>query len=60
MIAENFTTEDKANDIRKFFKEHEFKGTEPSVEQALEHISINVNLLQRDTAVLTKMLSSYD
>jgi aminopeptidase N len=58
-MTENFNTEEQAQEVDKFFKEHQFKGTEPSVEQALESIRIQVEWLQRDKEILAKFLSSY-
>lgn len=47
-ITENFTTEERAEEVKMFFKEHPFAGTERTVSQSVETIQLNSAWLQRD------------
>ncbi|XP_058458878.1 puromycin-sensitive aminopeptidase isoform X1 [Malaya genurostris] len=47
-LTENFSTEERALEVEKFFEEHEFPGTERTVSQSIETIRLNVAWLKRD------------
>lgn len=47
-VCENFSTEEKAQEVEQFFKDHPYPGTERTVQQACESIRLNVEWLKRD------------
>jgi len=55
-VIENFVTEEKAADVETFFREHEFPGTERTVQQSVEQIRLNEAWLKRDFANVGKFL----
>lgn len=57
-LTENFATEEKAQEVEQFFKEHSFPGTERTVGQSLETIRLSVDWLRRDLDSITAYLDS--
>lgn len=57
-LTENFATEEKAQEVEQFFKEHQFPGTERTVGQSLETIRLNVDWLRRDLDSIKAYLDS--
>lgn len=57
-LTENFASEEKAQEVEKFFKENEFPGTERTVSQSVETIRLNAAWLQRDLPNITDYLST--
>ena len=57
-LTENFASEEKAQEVEKFFQENEFSGTERTVSQSVETIRLNAAWLQRDLPKITEYLSS--
>lgn len=55
-LTENFATEEKAQEVEQFFKEHSFPGTERTVGQSLETIRLSVDWLRRDLDSITAYL----
>lgn len=58
-ITENFSSEEKANEIEKFFASRNSQGTERAVQQSLENIRLNAAWLQRDAEAIKNYLKSY-
>ncbi|XP_018320972.2 puromycin-sensitive aminopeptidase [Agrilus planipennis] len=56
--TENFVTEEKAQEVDNFFKEHKCPGTERSVQQAVETIRLNSAWLARDTDAIRQYLAA--
>lgn len=56
-LTENFASEEKAQEVEKFFQENEFSGTERTVSQSVETIRLNAAWLQRDLPNITDYLS---
>lgn len=57
-LTENFATEERAQEVEKFFEEHAFPGTERTVSQSVETIRLNAAWLQRDLPAVTAYLTS--
>lgn len=57
-LTENFASEERAQEVEKFFKEHEFPGTERTVSQSVETIRLNAAWLQRDLPAVTEYLKA--
>lgn len=55
--TENFASEERAQEIEQFFKEHKSPGTERTVSQSLESIRRNAAWLKRDTEAIRQFLS---
>ncbi|XP_058067309.1 puromycin-sensitive aminopeptidase isoform X2 [Anopheles bellator] len=55
-LTENFSTEERAQEVEQFFREHEFAGTERTVSQSIETIRLNANWLRRDLDTITAYL----
>lgn len=58
-VAGGFKTEEKAVEVEQFFKEHQLKGVERSVKQALEKIRIGKDWMERDAGGLQSFLDKY-
>ena len=58
-LTENFASEERAQEIETFFKEHEFPGTERTVSQSVESVRLNAAWLQRDLIGVTEYLNAY-
>lgn len=58
-LTENFASEEKAQEVENFFKQHEFPGTERTVQQSVETIKLNTAWLQRDLPSITEYLKNY-
>ncbi|XP_076380001.1 puromycin-sensitive aminopeptidase isoform X3 [Megalopta genalis] len=56
IVTENFVTEEQANDVENFFKEHPTPGTERTVQQSVESIRLNVAWLARDLDSIKEFL----
>jgi puromycin-sensitive aminopeptidase len=56
-LTENFATEEMAEEVQSFFLEHEFPGTERTVQQSIETIRLNAAWLKRDLSALTNYLA---
>ncbi|KAL0270641.1 UNVERIFIED_CONTAM: hypothetical protein PYX00_007987 [Menopon gallinae] len=57
--TENFVSEQKAQEIEQFFREHPCPGAERTVQQSLETIRLNEEWLKRDEASIRAFLSSF-
>lgn len=57
-LTENFASEERAQEVEKFFQENEFSGTERTVSQSVETIRLNAAWLQRDLPNITEYLST--
>lgn len=57
-LTENFATEERAQEVETYFKQHEFPGTERTVSQSVETIRLNAGWLQRDLRAVTAYLNS--
>lgn len=57
-LTENFASEEKAQEVEKFFQENEFSGTERTVSQSVETIRLNAAWLQRDLPNITEYLNT--
>ncbi|XP_011304312.1 puromycin-sensitive aminopeptidase isoform X2 [Fopius arisanus] len=55
-LTENFSSEEKALEIEKFFKEHPTPGAARTVQQSIENIRLNAQWLNRDRAAIGKFL----
>lgn len=55
--TENFASEEKAQEVDEFFKNHKFPGTERTVQQSLETIRLNEAWLKRDEASIRQFLT---
>jgi puromycin-sensitive aminopeptidase len=58
-VLENFVTEEKAVEAETFFREHEFPGTERTIQQSVEQIRLNAAWLKRDAAKVGEFLKMY-
>jgi puromycin-sensitive aminopeptidase len=58
-VTENFASEEKALEIEKFFKTHEFAGAERTVQQSIETVRLNSKWLQRDIQEIQEFLKEY-
>ncbi|KAF7994235.1 hypothetical protein HCN44_003325 [Aphidius gifuensis] len=56
--TENFVTEDKAKEIKEFFKEHPTPGTERAIQQAVESVRMRAAWLARDQAAIENFLKT--
>lgn len=56
--TENYASEEKAQEVETFFREHKAPGTERSVQQAVETIRLNSLWLKRDADAIKKFLNS--
>lgn len=54
--TENFTTEEKAQEIEEFFKENKFPGAERTIQQSVEKVRLNASWLARDGEAIKKFL----
>lgn len=57
-LTENFASEEKAQEVEQFFRDHEFSGTERTVSQSVETIRLNAAWLQRDLPNITEYLNA--
>ena len=57
-ITSRFTTQDKAEDVAKFFADHSVASAERTIRQSLEAININVAWLARNRQLLADWLDS--
>jgi puromycin-sensitive aminopeptidase len=57
--TENFSTEQRAQEVDAFFKAHPASGAERTIQQCLENIRLNVQQLERDREPVKKYLSSF-
>lgn len=57
-ITENFVTEEHAQDVEQFFKEHPTPGTDRTVLQSIESIRLNAAWLARDKDSMREYLTS--
>lgn len=57
-ITENFASEDMAQEVENFFKEHKSPGTERTVMQSLESIRRNASWLNRDIEAIKEFLKT--
>lgn len=55
-LTENFASEEKAQEVEQFFKQHSFPGTERSVSQSVETIRLNTKWLNRDLPTIREFL----
>ncbi|XP_076248890.1 puromycin-sensitive aminopeptidase isoform X2 [Calliopsis andreniformis] len=58
VITEDFVTEEQAEDVENFFKDHPMPGTERTVQQSLESIRLNAAWLARDKDSIKEYLTS--
>ncbi|XP_054154240.1 puromycin-sensitive aminopeptidase-like [Oppia nitens] len=56
-VSENFTTEDKLEEVKTFFNENLFPGTERTVQQSIENIRLNIEWLARDLSLVIQFLA---
>lgn len=56
-VTENFASEQKAQEVAKFFQDFKIPGTERAVDQTLEKIRINAAWLARDSDSIKAYLS---
>lgn len=56
--TENFASEEKAQEISKFFEENKFPGAERTIQQSIETIRLSKNWLERDSGEIKVFLSS--
>ena len=59
VIVEDFVTEEQAQDVENFFKEHQMPGTERTVQQSLETIRLNAAWLARDKDSIKEYLAAH-
>lgn len=57
--TENFTSEDKAQEVTKFFEANKFPGAERTIQQSVETIRLNASWLSRDADTIKAFLASY-
>ena len=57
-ITGRFTTEDKAEDVSKFFADHNVASAERTIRQSLEAIRINAAWLARNRQLLADWFKS--
>lgn len=57
-LTENFSSEEKANEVEQFFKDNNFAGTERTVSQSVETIRLNTKWLQRDLQSISEFLDA--
>lgn len=58
LVTENFTTEEQAAQVEKFFVDNKFPGSERSVQQSVETIRLNAAILKRDAQEVKIYLDS--
>jgi len=58
-LVENFASEAKSNEVREFFSNYPFPGTERTVGQTLESIRLNEAWLRRDQDSVEIFLATY-
>lgn len=58
-ITEDFVTEEQAQDVQNFFKDHPMSGTERTIQQSLESIRLNAAWLARDKDSIKEYLTSH-
>jgi puromycin-sensitive aminopeptidase len=58
-VTDGFASNEKADEIEKFFQTNNFPGTERTVQQSIETIKLNAAWLQRDLAKLTEFFNKY-
>jgi puromycin-sensitive aminopeptidase len=56
-IAGAFTTEERAQDVEEFFKEHPTPSAQRTIQQSLERIRLNVRWLERNRQGLAEWLA---
>jgi puromycin-sensitive aminopeptidase len=56
-VTQNFVTEEDAEEIETFFRDHHTPGTERSVQQSCETVRLNAAWLKRDRDSVHKYLS---
>ncbi|GLH04429.1 Aminopeptidase [Gryllus bimaculatus] len=56
--TENFSSEERAQEVEQFFKEHPSPGTERTVQQCIESIRLNAEWLARDQDSIRAFLTS--
>uniref|UniRef100_A0A182NID0 Aminopeptidase n=1 Tax=Anopheles dirus TaxID=7168 RepID=A0A182NID0_9DIPT len=55
-LTENFSTEERALEVERFFREHDFPGTERTVSQSIETIRLNADWMRRDLDAIAAYL----
>ncbi|HEX3035780.1 MAG TPA: M1 family metallopeptidase, partial [Thermodesulfobacteriota bacterium] len=55
-----FTTRDKLQDVKVFFKSHKVPGAKRAIKQSLETIELNVKVLKRDRKDIRKWLEKHN
>ena len=58
LVTENFTTLERAEEVKKFFVDNKFPGSERSVQQSVENIELNASILKRDAAKVKQYFDS--
>ncbi|XP_052892551.1 puromycin-sensitive aminopeptidase isoform X2 [Anopheles moucheti] len=59
-LTENFSTEERAQEVERFFREHEFPGTERTVSQSIETIRLNADWMKRDLEAISAYLKQQE
>ncbi|XP_053674450.1 puromycin-sensitive aminopeptidase [Anopheles nili] len=59
-LTENFSTEERALEVERFFREHEFPGTERTVSQSIETIRLNADWMRRDLDAIAAYLKQQE
>lgn len=54
--TENFVTEDKAKEVKEFFKANPVEAAERTVEQSIENIRLNASWMEREAAKVSEFL----
>lgn len=57
-VTKPFASEEKAQEVAKFFEENQYPGCERTIQQSLETIRLNANWLARDKESIKTYLSS--
>ncbi|KAM7284028.1 puromycin-sensitive aminopeptidase [Ixodes scapularis] len=55
-VTEDFVSEEMAVEVKSFFSQNPFPGTERTVQQSLENIRLNASWLARDTEAIRQYL----
>ncbi|KAL8585740.1 hypothetical protein ACOMHN_056369 [Nucella lapillus] len=56
--TENFVTEEKAKEVKEFFKANPVEAAERTVEQSIENIRLNASWMERESAKVTEFLKN--
>jgi len=59
-LTENFASEERAQEVEKYFQANIFQGTERTVSQSVETIRLNAAWLQRDLPSVTEFFNSHN